>query len=176
MKQGKLCGLGFAALLGLQACATVPLGPTVQVLPQSGKPFAQFAQERDYCASYANATVQGQAEVANQRAVGGAVLGTVLGAGLGAALGRGRGAAVGAAGGAALGTGIGASGTAQAQGGIQAQYDNAYVACMVSKGNVLPTPVYAQPAPVLVQPAPYVVQPAPYLAPGPYPGAPGYGY
>ena len=134
-------------MLTLQACAMAPMGPTAQVLPPPGKPFEQFAQERAYCSSYAGSTVQGQAEVANQRAVGGAVLGTILGAGLGAAVGRGRGAAVGAASGAALGTGIGASGSANAQGGIQSQYDDAYVQCMVSKGNQLPAPptIYVQP-------------------------------
>ena len=142
-----------------------PMGPTVQVLPSRGKPFEVFAQERSYCSAYAGSVVQGQAEALNQRAVGGAVLGTILGAGLGAAVGRGRGAAVGAASGAALGTGIGASGTAQAQGGIQGQYDDAYLQCMVSKGNRPPPPPT-----IIVQQPGYFVQPAPYYVP------PSYGY
>ena len=100
------------------------------------------------------------------------MLGTVLGAGLGAAIGGGRGAAIGAGSGAIVGTGVGANGSAYAAGGIQAQYDNAYVSCMVSKGNRLPPP-----PPVYVQPPAYLVQPAPYLAPGyPPPPAPGYDY
>ena len=87
------------------------------------------------------------------------------------AIGGGRGAAIGAGSGAVLGTGVGANGSAYAAGGIQAQYDNAYVSCMVSKGNRLPAP-----PPVYVQPPAYLVQPAPYLAPGYPPPPPGYDY
>jgi hypothetical protein len=166
------CALTGVALLG--GCVQTPMGPTVQVLPKPGKPFAEFQQDQAQCTQYAASQVQGQAEAANNRAVGGAVLGTVLGAGLGAAVGRGYGAGVGAASGAAIGTGIGAGASARAQGGIQYQYDNAYVACMVSHGNVLPgaPPVVVQPAPYVVQPAPYVVQPAPYAVPPPPPAYP----
>ena len=160
--------LGLLSLAGavlVQGCATVPLGPTVQVLPGRGKSFEAFQVDNSICTQYAASAVQGQAERANGQAVGGAVLGTLLGAGLGAAVGGGRGAGIGAASGAALGTGIGASGSANTQGGIQGQYDNAYVACQVSKGNRVPqAPVFVQQAPVLVQPAPYLVQPAPYYA------------
>ena len=158
--------LGLAGVLLLQGCVATPMGPTVQVLPGRGKPFEAFAQDQAVCTQYAGGQVQGQAERANQTAVGGAVLGTVLGAGLGAAVGRGYGAGVGAASGAALGTGLGAGGSARAQGGIQYQYDNAYVQCMVSKGNQLPPPpqIVVAPQPYYVQPAPYVVQPAPYYA------------
>lgn len=157
---------GIVAIAGgllLQGCATAPMGPTVQVLPRRGKPFEVFAQDDAACRQYAAYTVQGQAERANGQALGGAVLGTVLGAGLGAAIGGGRGAGIGAASGAALGTGVGASGSSNTQYGIQAQYDNAYVACQSSKGNQVAQPaVVVQPAPYVVQPAPYVVQPRPY--------------
>lgn len=154
------------SLILLQGCAVTPSGPTVQVLPGRNKPFEAFQQDQAICTQYSTGQVRGQAQRANTMAVGGAVLGTVLGAGLGAAVGRGGGAAVGAAGGAALGTGIGSGNSSNAAGGIQAQYDNAYVQCMVSKGNQLPAPqtVVVQPSPYLVQPAPYVVQPAPYYA------------
>ena len=173
MKLWMTTGLVLAGAMLLEGCAITPAGPTVQVIPGQGKPFEQFAQDQAICRQYATDQVQGQADSANQRAVGGAVLGTVLGAGLGAAVGGGRGAGIGAASGAVLGTGIGASGSASAAGGIQGQYDNAYVACMVSKGNRVPAPppIYVQPAPYLVQPAPYLVQPG-YPAPPP----PGYGY
>jgi len=156
--------LAFSTVFLLEACATPPLGPTAQVLPARNKPFEVFRQDQTICTQYASSQVQGQAQQANNRALGGAVLGTVLGAGLGAAIGRGQGAAIGAAGGATFGTGIGASESGQSQYGIQAKYDNAYVQCMVSKGNQLPAarPVYVQPAPYVVQPAPYLVQPAPY--------------
>ena len=161
--------VAVAGALLLQGCAQVPQGPSVQVLPGRGKPFEVFAQDDAICRQYAASAVQGQAERANNRALGGAVLGTVLGAGLGAAVGGGRGAGIGAAGGATLGTGVGASGSGEAQYSIQGQYDNAYVACQSSKGNQVARPaVIAQPA-VIVQPAPYVVQPAPYVVqPRPY--------
>lgn len=84
---------------------------------------------------HAQGQVAGQAEMANNRAIGGAVMGAVLGAGLGAAVGGGRGAGIGAAAGAGLGTAGGAGYSADVQGGIQAQYDNAYAQCMYSKGN-----------------------------------------
>ncbi|MGI4794340.1 MAG: glycine zipper family protein [Janthinobacterium lividum] len=179
MKLWTMTELAVASVFLLEGCAMTPSGPSVQVLPGPNKPFDQFAQDQGFCRQYATDQTAGQAEHANTVAVGGAVLGTVLGAGLGAAIGGGRGAGIGAAGGALLGTGVGASGSADVAGGIQVQYDNAYVACMLSHGNRLPAPrpVYVQPAPVYVQPAPYLVQPAPYVVePGYAPGyAPGYG-
>jgi hypothetical protein len=166
MKLLNISMLTLSAAMLLEGCAMTPMGPTVQVLPQRGKPFEVFQQDQYVCKQYAQSQVAGQAERANQTAIGGAVLGTVLGAGLGAAVGGGRGAGIGAASGAALGTGVGAGSSAGAQGGIQGQYDNAYVQCMVSKGNQVaaPPPVMVQPAPYVVQPAPYLVQPAPYRA------------
>ena len=164
MKQLGVSVLTLSASMLMAGCAMTPMGPTAQVYPQRGKPFEVFQQDQYVCKQYAQGQVAGQAERANQLAVGGAVLTTVLGAGLGAAVGGGHGAAIGAASGAALGGGIGAGASGNAQGGIQGQYDNAYVQCMVSKGNVVPAP-----APIMVQPAPYLVQPAPYLVqPSPY--------
>ena len=153
--------LAFAGALLLEGCVAPPAGPTVQVIPPQGKPFEQFAQDQSVCQQYASGQVAGQTERANTSAIGGAVLSTVLGAGLGAAIGGGGGAGIGAAGGAALGTGIGAGNSGESQGGIQWQYNNAYVGCMASKGNQVaaPRPVYVRPAPYLVQPAPYLVQP-----------------
>lgn len=175
MKLWTMTGLAVASVFLLEGCAVTPSGPMVQVLPGRNKPFEQFAQDQGYCRQYATDQIAGQAEHANTMAVGGAVLGTVLGAGLGAAVGGGRGAGIGAASGAVLGTGVGASGSANAAGGIQGQYDNAYVSCMLSHGNRLPAPppVYVQPAPYLVRPAPYLVQPEPYAVDPGY--APGYG-
>lgn len=149
----------FLGIALLQGCAVTPLGPTVQVLPQRNKPFEAFQQDQGVCTQYAASQVQGQASRANYLAAGGTVLGTVLGAGLGAAVGRGGGAAVGAAGGAALGTGIGSGNSTNAAGGIQGQYNNAYVQCMVAKGNQLPAPPT-----YVMQPVPYVVQPGAFYA------------
>ena len=85
-----------------------------------------------------NLTVAGQAQNANNRAVGAAAIGTILGAGLGAAIGGGRGAAIGAGSGALAGTGVGMGGSSNEQYGIQQQYDNAFAQCMYAKGNMVP--------------------------------------
>ena len=139
----------LAILATLGGCATPPLGPSVLVLPAPNKPPALFAQEDAACRQFASGQTAGQAEAANNQAVGGALLGTALGAGLGAAVGGGRGAAIGAACGAAVGTGYGAGATQNAQLGIQQQYDNAYSQCMYSHGDQVPgyAPAYAAPPP-----------------------------
>jgi uncharacterized protein YcfJ len=128
----------LAASLMLSACAAPPMGPRVAVMPGQGKPFEVFQQDQAVCQNYASQQTNGQAQAANNQAVGSAVLGTVLGAGLGAAIGGGRGAAIGAAGGAVAGTAYGANGSQYAQGGIQRQYDIAYQQCMYSRGNQVP--------------------------------------
>jgi len=130
--------LVLSSALLLSACATQPMGPTVQVMPAPNKPFQMFQQEQVECKGYAQSQVQGQADSANNKAVGSALLGAALGAGLGAAVGGGRGAGVGAAAGGLVGTGVGADGTNNAQLSIQVQYDNAYSTCMYSKGNQIP--------------------------------------
>jgi hypothetical protein len=114
------------------------MGPTVQVMPGPGKPFDAFQADQYNCKGYAEQTVAGQAQNANNRAVGAAAIGTVLGAGLGAAIGGGRGAAIGAGSGAIAGTGIGMGSSSNEQMGIQQQYDNAYAQCMYAKGNMVP--------------------------------------
>lgn len=114
------------------------MGPTVQVMPGPGKSFDAFQFDQAGCKQYAEQSVAGQAQNANNRAVGAAAIGTVLGAGLGAAIGGGRGAAIGAGSGAIAGTGLGMGSSANAQGGIQAQYDNAFAQCMYAKGNMVP--------------------------------------
>jgi hypothetical protein len=139
----------LAILAALGGCATPPLGPSVNVMPGPNKPFDVFAQDQAYCKQYASSQTAGQAQAANNQAVGGALLGTALGAGLGAAVGGGRGAAIGAASGAAIGTDYGANSSAYAQGSIQQQYDNAYSQCMYSRGNQVPgyPPVALPPPP-----------------------------
>jgi hypothetical protein len=131
------------AVIALAGCAQTPMGPTVQVMPGPGKTFDTFQSDQSTCKVSAANQVQGQADQANKQAVGAAVLTTVLGAGLGAAAGglggdAGGGAALGAATGSTLGTGIGAQNSANAQYGIQGQYDNAFSQCMYSKGEQVP--------------------------------------
>ena len=66
---------------------------------------------------------------------------------MGGAIGGGRGAGIGAASGAIGGAGLGAVGSSNAQRSIQAQYDNAFAACMFSLGNTMPgmKPMMTQP-------------------------------
>jgi|SRR5271166_2721476 len=133
-------GVSGVAVLGLllSGCAQTPMGPTVQVMPGPGKSFDAFAYDQAGCRQFSEGAVAGQAQNANNRAVGAAAIGTVLGAGLGAAIGGGRGAAIGAGSGAIAGTGLGMSSSANEQFGIQQQYDNAFAQCMFAKGNMVP--------------------------------------
>jgi hypothetical protein len=135
--------LSACALAILAGCAATPLGPTVQVMPGRGKAFETFQSDQAGCKTYAAGQVNGQAEAANQRAVGAALLTTVLGAGLGAGIGgaagdAGAGAAIGAAAGAGGGTMLGAGNSANDQASIQQQYDNAFSQCMYAKGEQVP--------------------------------------
>lgn len=138
---------GATTLAVVSGCAAPPMGPTVNVMPAPNEPFEVFEQDQTVCKQYAGQQIAGQAQAANQQAVGTAVVGTLLGAGLGAAVGGGRGAAVGASSGAIVGTGVGAGTSQGAQGGIQAQYDNAYAECMYAKGDQVPGFAPPQPAP-----------------------------
>ena len=137
---------GVSVLLTLTGCATAPQGPTVAVMPGPNKPFEVFQQDQILCKDYANSQVAGNAEKANQRALGAAAIGTILGAGLGAAAGGGRGAAIGAGAGAAVGTGVGAGSSYDQNLSIQQRYDIAYQQCMYAKGNQVPG-YYAPPPP-----------------------------
>lgn len=137
MQTGKLF-FALSPLLLLAACASPPMGPTVQVLPSPNKPFQVFEQDQFDCKQYAQSQVAGQAEAINQGTIGSAAVGTVLGGLLGAAIGNHQGAGIGAGVGAIAGTSAGANSAAYGQGSIQAQYNNAYVQCMYSKGNQVP--------------------------------------
>ena len=161
-----------AALVLLAGCAQPPLGPTVAVMPAADKNFDQFAQDQSVCTGYASQQVGGQAQVANNQAVGGALLTTALGAGIGAAAGGGVGAAIGAASGAVVGTAGGASYSGAAGYGVQQRYNIAYAQCMAAHGNKVPQgqAAYGPPAPAYypaAYPYPYPYYPGFY---GPYYG------
>ena len=175
--------LAVPAALLLGACAAPPMGPTVQVLPSPSKPFQAFQRDPYECGQYAHSMVAGQAEFANQRAVGGTAAGVLLGGLLGAAIGNGRGAGIGAASGAIVGTSASAPGTAYAQGSIQHQYNNAYVQCMYARGNQVPGVAgwgprgheHAHPQPYQQPyPPPYQGPQQPYAPYPPYPVRPPY--
>jgi uncharacterized protein YcfJ len=167
-----LCGTGLV----LVSCASTPMGPTVRAMPSQGKPFENFQIDQNSCKQYAADQVRGQADEANSTGLLEGIGGTVLGAGLGAAIGGGQGAAIGAGAGALGGTAVGASTSSNQQRGIQKQYNDAYVQCMVAKGNQIEQPVYMPPAQTTIiysqpQPPPVIYAlppPQPMYAPPPY--------
>src|SRR5207249_6565113 len=113
----------FPVAVGLlmTACATVPAGPSVMVLPGNGKNFEQFQADDAVCRQWAaQQTGTTTKQAATESAVSGAAIGTVLGAAAGAAVGAAAkspstGAAVGAGAGLLGGAAIGGS-TRRAQG------------------------------------------------------------
>src|SRR5579871_1713782 len=129
-----------AAAALLAGCVTQPMGPMIPVMPGPNKSIEAFQADETACEQYASQRVAGQAEAANNTAIGEAVLGTALGAGLGAAIGGGRGAAIGAASGAVVGTGVGANTSGWAQMSLQQRYDFSYAQCMQTKGDKVPGP------------------------------------
>jgi len=135
--------LPLLAVLGLGACATVPIGPSVMVLPGSGKPFDQFQMDDASCRQWAaHQSGVGGPSAAESTLTGtavGALIGGAVGAGLGAIGGNpGLGAAVGAGFGAVGGTATGAN-AAEARGyNVQRRYDHSYQQCMYAKGNQIP--------------------------------------
>ncbi len=131
-------------ILTVSGCATVPTGPSVSVMPGSGKSFEQFQADDAVCRQWAAQQIGLSAQqTTNQNTVAGAAVGTVIGAGLGAAIGAasghaGTGAAIGAGSGLLVGTASGAS-AGQAYGWeAQRRYDIAYTQCMYAKGNQVP--------------------------------------
>jgi hypothetical protein len=132
----------LAPLLG--ACATVPTGPSVMVLPGGGKSFEQFQADDAMCRQWAyQQTGMTAGQAVNQSGFTSAALGTILGAAAGAALGAAAGnpalgAAAGAGGGLLFGSASGL-GAAQYSGyAVQQRYDIAYQQCMYARGNQIP--------------------------------------
>jgi hypothetical protein len=141
-----------SASLLLTACATVPPGPSVMVLPGNGKHFEQFQADDAVCRQWAlqqTGTTPNEAGAAS--AVTGAAVGTLVGAGLGAAIGAAAGspaigAAVGAGAGLFGGTAVGVGNAYGAGLSVQSRYDIAYMQCMYTKGNQIPVSRARQPA------------------------------
>jgi hypothetical protein len=126
------------ALLG--ACVSVPSGPSVMVLPGTGKSFDQFRADDYDCRQFASFQVGGKdanqaaAESVAKSAALGAVVGTAAGAAIGGRGGAGTGAGAGVAMGALAGTGTGEV----SAGGLQRRYDYAFIQCMYAKGHKVP--------------------------------------
>jgi hypothetical protein len=175
--------LPAAVGLLMTACATVPTGPSVMVLPGNGKNFEQFQADdavcRQWAAQQTGTTTQ---RAATESAVSGAAIGTVLGAVAGAAVGAAAkspatGAAVGAGAGMLGGAAIGGSNAQAAGSQVQHRYDMTYMQCMYAKGNqipmvrgALPSTYVGHPAPPPAPPPPPNVPPPPGTPPPPPPG------
>ena len=135
--------LPLLAVLGLSACVTVPSGPSVMVLPGSGKPFDQFQRDDASCRQWAYQQSGAPGANPGGSVLAGAAIGTIIGGAAGAALGAiggnpGLGAAVGAGVGAVGGTATGANAAGVSSWEMQRRYDFAYQQCMYAKGNQIP--------------------------------------
>jgi len=155
-----LVGIGM-----LSACAVIPTGPNVMVLPAPGKPFEAFQVDDAMCRQFARSQIGTEpAEAASQSVIASGALGTVAGAAAGALIGAGAGnpgagAAIGAGSGLILGSVGGASASGASTAALQSRYDMAYVQCMYAKGNQVPG--VAAPAARSTPPPPPPGQPPP---------------
>jgi outer membrane lipoprotein SlyB len=129
----------------LTACATIPTGPSVMVLPGTGKSFEQFRIDDALCRQFAYEQVGGVTaqQAAQNQAVSSAVIGTALGAAAGAVIGSasgdaGAGAAIGAGSGLIIGSAAGTGYATESYYEAQQRYDYAYLQCMYAKGNRIP--------------------------------------
>ena len=131
-------------LLMLAGCVSLPVGPSVAVMPAPGKPFEVFVADETVCRQYA---AQQVGLVPPQAAAQSVLTGAAAGTALGVAAGAGTGLLVGTAAGAD--TGYGASWRRQWR------YDIAYEQCMYAKGNqVSGFPVISTPSPPPTVPPP----------------------
>jgi hypothetical protein len=130
----------LCAVVALAACAQIPTGPSVAVMPPPGKPFDLFAANDQACRSYASRSTGGESaqQASTDSLLGSAVIGTALGAAAGALVGGGHSVGAGAAVGAVAGTAIGANEANRASQSVQHRYDVAYQQCMYAHGNLLP--------------------------------------
>jgi Glycine-zipper domain len=133
------------------ACAALPTGPDVMVLPGSGKTLEQFSGDDGICRQWAaQQTGITTSKASTESIATGAAVGTVLGAAGGAAIGAAAGnPAMGAAAGSGVGllggTAVGANNAQSAEWTLQHRYDVAYMQCMYTKGNQIPVPAGSQP-------------------------------
>jgi hypothetical protein len=169
--------LSLGALLLLSACVSMPAGPSVMVLPGSGKSFDQFRADDYDCRQFANFQVGGNTtdSAAADSAVKSAAIGTLVGAAAGAAFGGHNGAAGGAGAGLLVGSAMGAGAAGQSQYALQQHYDIAYTQCMYAKGHQVPSAghvsaPYHHPAATYAPPPP--PPPSASAVPPPPPGTP----
>lgn len=133
----------------LAACAQMPTGPTVAVMPPPGKPFDVFVIDEQVCRNFASQSLGTTPSQAAQSSMAGSMaVGTAVGAAAGALAGGHEGAGTGAAVGLLAGTAVGANQANYSGRETQRRYDIAYSQCMYARGNVLP----GQTAPTYVPP------------------------
>ncbi len=153
------------------ACATVaPSGPSVMVLPGTGKNFDQFRLDDADCRQYAASQVGGATprRASEDSAVRSAVAGTAIGAIAGAAIGGRSGAGIGAGTGLIIGGASGSSAAAHSAGSVQQRYDFGFQQCMYAKGHRVPTHgSFAEARPATVPASQYTPPPPPPNAPPP---------
>jgi outer membrane lipoprotein SlyB len=128
-------------MLVAAGCATPPpAGPSIMVLPGSGKSFEQFRYDDHECRQYATAQTGGATtqQAANDSAVKSAAVGTAVGAAAGGLLGGSSGAGAGAGMGLAVGALAGTDAANASAYSLQRRYDIAYEQCMYAKGNQVP--------------------------------------
>lgn len=167
----------IVAPLLLVACTSIPTGPSVMVMPGTGRSFDQFRGDDADCRQYAQSQSGGTTandtaiESGMKSAAVGAAVGALAGAAMGGRSGAGVGAGVGVVAGSAAGVGAGhASGHS-----LQRRYDNAYIQCMYAKGNRVPVSgqMMSAPAPAVNSPPPPAIAyppPPPGYPPPPPPG------
>jgi hypothetical protein len=125
----------------LAGCATPPpSGPSVMVLPGSGKSFDQFRYDDYECRQFASSQVGGTTaqDAQTNSAVKSAVVGTAVGAAAGGLIGGNSGAGVGAGVGLAAGALGGTDASSRSAYSLQQRYDFGYQQCMYAKGHQIP--------------------------------------
>ncbi len=131
----------LSAVALFAGCATPPpSGPSVMVLPGSGKSFDQFRFDDNECRQYSSQAIGGTtvADAQANSAAKSAAVGTVIGAAAGGLMGGRSGAGVGAGVGL-LGGSLAGTGESQSSGySLQQRYDHAYQQCMYAKGHQIP--------------------------------------
>jgi hypothetical protein len=135
LRRGALLAAASCLLL---ACAEMPSGPAVAVMPGPHKPFEVFVQDDQLCRGWASHAIglpghDAAAEQVLKSTAAGAVIGAIAGAAMGGDRGVGAGAAMGTVMGATAGVGQSNYTAANAQ----RRYDVAYQQCMYSRGNVV---------------------------------------
>ncbi len=122
------------------ACTTIPTGPSVLVLPGTGKSFDQFQIDDMRCRDYALVQIGGKtpSQASIDSGVASAAIGTAIGTAAGAAIGGSRGAGVGAGSGLVIGSAAGVGASEGSFYANQRRYDMGYQQCMYAMGHRIP--------------------------------------